>query len=211
MIAGIIAGYVLASGGGQALFDPDAKDATLAISSDRISVSPVVAEGAGFVLCDTPKTAGKFYVELILNSIGGSDQSLGGGIITGEPSSYASYIGGQPNGYGSWVIGPAGNTRCTFQNGSQGSNVGSTPISAGSRLRIAVDITAGKLWLSYWGGTAWIGGGSPDAGTSPTFSFAPGASCRFGTNPRGSGAVSSIVAVDDWASAAPSGYGVWEA
>lgn len=51
-----------------------------------------------------------------------------------------------------------------------------TGIGSGGTLAVAVDMTNKKLWLGYAssgaGSITWIGGGSPSAGTTPTYTFA---------------------------------------
>jgi hypothetical protein len=44
--------------------------------------------------------------------------------------------------------------------------------ATGAKFRCAIDFDAGKLWFGTT--TAWCGGGNPEAGTSPTYTFTPG-------------------------------------
>lgn len=209
MIPGIVASYISAAPPStQSVFDPAAKSASVTLSNGNRSVAPGIDDD-GFAVCADPKTSGKFYLEMVMDSIGSTNQAVGAGIIFGVISDFMNYIGGQASGYGSWVIGSGGSTRCTFNNGIQSNAMSSTPIASSDRVRIAIDIDAGNLWLSYWTGTTWIGGGDPASGTSPTYTFTPGLSARFAANPRGLGAVTTLVLPSNWASSAPAGYGIW--
>jgi len=84
---------------------------------------------------------------------------------------------------------------------------------------MAVDVGAGQLWLSQFGSTSWLGGGDPETGTSPTYTFTTGADTYYIALCPYHGVVSPTTARNrlrlvlpaNWASAAPVGFGEWSA
>lgn len=168
----------------------------------------------GIALSASGKTTGKFYVECLLSQRGPADGFAFG--LHRETASLTTYLGGNANGWGSWV---SSANRRTFTNATMSNDASVGAPSVNIRARMAVDIGAGQLWLSHFGNTSWLGGGDPVAGTSPTYTFTPGgdmfyiALCPYHgvVTPTTSRNRLRLVLPADWASAAPSGFGVWTA
>lgn len=187
-----------------------ASDITLS-NGDRDADSNTTA--GGFVLSDAGKTSGKYYVECQWVQAA-SSLGFAFGLHRGT-SNLSTYLGADTDGWATWTSSP---NRRTFYNGVQSndSNVGVPSLNI--RARMAVDLDNGYLWLSYFGNTAWLGGGDPAAGTSPTYTFTPGATfyialCPYHgvSSPTTSRNKLRLVLPANWASAAPSGFGVWTA
>lgn len=168
----------------------------------------------GTVVSATGKTTGKFYAELS-NVQSGSVHALAVGLYRGV-SGLGTYLGGNASGWGAWIEGTAGNTRSTYHNGA-GANTQSISLAPNQRCRVAIDIDAGKIWIAHFGASAWLGGGDPAAGTSPTYSFSPDdatyylAACPRSGNVSGTGNKIRLIDPVSWAFAAPEGFQVWDA
>lgn len=194
----------------QVVFDPASKAANITLSNGDKSASPT-EDNAGIALSTGAKTTGKYYVEFVLDTRGWTNQACSAGIYVGTPASYTAYLGSDASGFGSWVDSANGVGRSSYTGGVR-TNISTTlPVAAGDRMRMAVDISSGRVWLGRWSEAAWMGGGDPASGTLPTYTFAAGASCRIAVNPRGVGARMSLVDPASWANSAPPGFGVWEA
>lgn len=199
----------------QTTWDPVNKASDIVLESgNTVATSPSGTAGTGgTVVSASGKTAGKFYAEVLCTQLYSSWLSTGAGLHIGT-ASLSAYVGGDSNGWGTWGAGSGGDSRMTFHSASSANTTTVAANAGGEACRIAVDIDAGKLWLSYFGGTAWIGGGDPAAGTSPTFTFTAGSSCYLAATPRSSSGGASctklaLVAPSSWANAAPAGFGVW--
>jgi len=72
----------------------------------------------------------------------------------------------------------------TFANTS-----GAGAISVNGYVQVAVDFAACKIWFSTPAGSGWVGGGSPDAGTSPSITFSTTSQVKFGVSLYQAGAV----------------------
>ena len=116
----------------------------------------------------TPSTftlnTGKWYFESGSSALGPSNyHGLGlrpvGMVASGE------YCGSISGSYGG-IAGPT--VFNAYSGGVLGSNVSGTYTSS-SVFQCAVDFDAGKIW--FGDGTSWIGGGSPSAGTTPSYTF----------------------------------------
>lgn len=150
-------------------------------------------------------SGGKFYAELTINSLAGSnavDHQFG---VCGPTFSSFSYSI-QTDLVG-WSFFVSSGTAYYGNNGSTNSVGGATTPTVGSVMQVAIDLTggagAGKIWFGVQ--NSWIQG-SPSAGTSPTFSNLPAiltfAASIFGTG----GNVSLNCGQRPFAYAAPAGY-----
>lgn len=171
--------------------------------------------GSGVAISASGKSAGKYYAEVLCTAQYTSSQALAAGIHRGT-TGLNSYLGGTANGWGTWNDGTGAFQRSTYHNGVRANIITPGVTALGQRARIAVDIDNGKVWLSYFGSTEWIGGGSPATGDSPTFQFAPdGADYYLALNPRGGNPTGSnvtrlvLVSPGAWASAPPIDFGIW--
>ena len=189
-----------------AYWNPADKDSHIALSS-----GDAVATTAGSfatwvnVRSVTSHAGGKWYAELV-NTTDVADSMMFG------LAKAAESLTNQPGGAGSnsWAIqaNRATGVRTYFNGGS--SIPGFSAISAGGYARIAVDITAGKLWLGVSTSGTWSGGGDPATGTTPTYSFTPGTPLYliFGGN-----AVGQVVTLKsnggENIGTIPSGFAMW--
>jgi hypothetical protein len=79
------------------------------------------------------------------------------------------YAGSTSGSYGAVT---SGTTILTAYSGGVAGTVLSGSYTANSIFQCAVDFDAGKIW--FGNGVSWIGGGSPESGTTPTYTFTPG-------------------------------------
>lgn len=189
-------------------------DSTLSLVTSNIVEA--INSNAGIVLSDSGKTAGKFYAEVSCPQLATGSQALSCGLRRGT-GSLNTYLGQSADGWGTWAEGTGGTTRSTYTNATQTNATVTGANALAQRARIAVDIDNGRLYLSYFGNTAWVGGGDPAAGTSPTYSFTPGGSTYYlAFNPR-TGTVTpssnrtrlQLILPNNWNSSAPTGFDVW--
>lgn len=187
--------------------------ATLSLVSSTLVEA--INSNAGIVLSDTGKTTGKFYVEVSCPQLHTTGQALAMGLQRGT-GSLTNYLGQSADSWGTWAEGAGGTTRSTYHNATQANATVVGSNAATQSARMAVDVGAGQIWFSRFGNTAWIGGGDPAAGTSPTYTFTPGGSTYYiALNPRTGTAVGSnrtqlrLILPANWTSAAPTGFGVW--
>lgn len=192
----------------QAVWDSGLKDSSITLSNgDRDAAAN--GNNAGIALSTTPKTSGKFYVELEMVALAGAGQSeaFAAG-IRGSTASLNNYLGQDSDGFGNWVDGASATGRSTYNNGVQSNVLTSQPTpTVGYRMRMAVDVGVG-VWFSRWNGTSWIGGGDPAAGTSPTYALSPG-TYRLAANPRGTSRSLRLVLPVNWNFPPPVGFDVW--
>lgn len=182
------------------------------LANGNIDAETTVTEG-GIALSAAGKSAGKLYVECIAAQVG-PVRGFGFGLHRGT-AALTTYIGGNANGWATWV---SGTERRTFTNGVQANNTtGHSTPSAGIRALMSVDLDEGKVWLTKFGQSTWVGGGNPAAGTSPTYSFTPGgdtfyiALCPYHgqVSPTTSRNRLRLVVPGQWAFPAPTGFNVW--
>ena len=122
------------------------------------------ADGAGGYrsVRSTASVSGKRYFEMLHNvaSVGGNSSAHGVSDGTQSLNSPA-YVGSTSLSAGVWV--PPGGV---YTNGPTSSGIGTQPIGV-TRTEWAVDSATRKVWVRVHGG-AWVGGGDPVTGTSPT-------------------------------------------
>lgn len=213
---------MMADGGGvqpsQTVFSATLKSADIIVSNGGRDVESNAPGGGGTVLSDTGKSSGQYYFEIITLAMYASNNSVGVGIHRGT-TGLANWLGADASGWAMWDLGTAiGSETNTGGSSSYTSSTGENAV--GVTWRVAVDIAGGKLWLanSARNSGAWIGGGDPAAGTSPTYSFTPaGNTFHIAACPRRGDATNAsnrnrlrIVNPSNWAYAAPTGFGVWE-
>lgn len=173
--------------------------------------------GGGIVLSVSGKGSGKYYFETKVTQVYSSNNSMGVGVHRGT-SGLTTFLGGDADGWAIWDIGVTAGSQ-TYTNNVASNSAGSGDFVVNATQRIALDLDNGRVWLaaSNRSSGAWIGGGDPAAGTSPTYSFTVGASTYYlAICPRrGDTSVSTnrnrlqLVLPSNWSFAAPSGFGVW--
>lgn len=192
------------------------KAADVVVTGDGYDVySTSGSETGGVAISATGKNSGKFYAELSNVQVG-STRALAAGVYR-ETTGLATPLGySGSGGWGAWITLSGGNTRRTYHNGVFANNQ-SLSFALNQRCRIAVDIDAGKIWVAHFGSSTWLGGGDPEAGTSPTYSFTPDgasyylAACPCSGNVSGTGNKIRLIDPVSWAFAAPVGFDVWTA
>lgn len=110
------------------------------------------------------------YFEVRLGAISAQEYTVAGVIMNpGETSSYA-YPGETANSWGIQSL--SGSLR--VYNDASPVTIGSWGATyTGDVYGLAIDPVVGKVWVRK-NDAAWMGGGDPVAGTSPTFTIAPG-------------------------------------
>ena len=111
---------------------------------------------------------GKWYFEIGQNTLSGSNYSALGLRQPGQLAA-GEYAGSTSGSYGAVT---SGTTILTAYSGGVAGTVLSGSYTANSIFQCAVDFDAGKIW--FGNGVSWIGGGSPESGTTPTYTFTPG-------------------------------------
>ncbi|MGN6229187.1 MAG: putative Ig domain-containing protein [Dyella sp.] len=193
----------------QAVWSSLNKASTIVLSNGGVTASGSNSiEQDGIVLSSSSKSGGKFYVEIVQNQAT-SNTASGFGLHAGT-SNIGVQLGDDSVGWSSIIYGAGGNNRAAYHAGALQS-VASISWHTGQTVRMAVDIDAGKLWLSYFGSSTWIGGGDPADGTSPTFSFTPGVDFYFAGGPRTNSALLDITNPSAWVYPAPADFGIWTA
>lgn len=111
----------------------------------------------------TAAVSGKQYFELLHNVVSTGGNSSAGGVSDSSQSvSSPNYCGISTLSAGLWV--PPGNV---YTNGAViGSGLGAQPVGV-TRSEWAVDSATRKVWVRIHGG-AWLLGGDPALGTTPT-------------------------------------------
>lgn len=132
------------------------------------------------------------------------------GIANASESLTGNYLGQTVNSHGLQCDdngGAAGNARL-FYNGAEINRVGA--IAAGGYARIAIDFDAGQGWIGN--ASTYVSGGSPAAGTTPSFTFTPGSSRYLAAALNRTGGVAAArvrTAALDMVGTMPSGFGPW--
>lgn len=198
----------------QTVWDASNKASDILLSNgNRDAESTEDSAEGGTVISESGHTTGKFYAEVSHIQMG-PIHAVGAGLKRGS-SGVSEYLGSDGDGWAAWVVGGGGNLGATIHNGTT-TNTSVVWFDLPSTMRLAVNIDEGKLWLSRFGESDWIGGGDPATGTSPTFTFTPGGTFYLAASPR-SGSSSNpttrgklrLVLPEDWSHVAPSGFGMW--
>lgn len=166
----LLATAIAGAGGGSsgATLNPLDKHADIVLSGGNLTATKTTTGSWRVARATNPKTSGKRYFELKYEA--GTADGLQLGIALGS-NSLANYLGSEAGSAG--FIG-ANATRQLYANGSLVQNNGAG-VGLNGYMGIAVDIDAGKGWARTSNLAGWIGGGDPSLGTSPSFTFTPGA------------------------------------
>jgi hypothetical protein len=159
-----------------ATWDPADKSSFLGLSSGNLLAARIGTSGEWHKGRATiAKSHGKHYFE-VQHTVDGPS---GGGYFAAGLASVldtlgSSYVGGggtSAEGAGFIPTWP-GNAR-RYRTGTGVDLTGYGRIaSTGGWMGVAVDFDAGKIWFRI-NGSAWVGGGDPVTGTSPTYTFTP--------------------------------------
>jgi hypothetical protein len=194
----------------QAVWSATLKASTIDLTPDRTNATGNTTSGVGMVLSASAKTSGKYYVEIKQDKNGaGSNTASNCGLHAGT-SGLTLQVGDDANGWGTLIYGAGGGTRGSYHSGTI-TNSSALAWADHQTARMAVDLDAGKIWLSKFGSSSWLGGGDPASGTSPTFIFTPSGDYYFAGCPVSQYQSLTIVAPGSWVYSAPSGFGVWTA
>jgi lysophospholipase L1-like esterase len=215
VLAVVAAGAAAASPAAYTTLDPAKKAANVILSNGDLRAETNSTTGGGSVLTVLGKNSGKFYFEVQPDQL----YSVNPGFLTGisiGTGTEASYPGATTasRGFASTSSGSD-----TWLNATPSNNAGTGAASLSAYHRWAVDVDAGRAWVTASNRTgSWIGGGDPAAGTSPTFTFTAGSTVfpmlcpRRGdtTNAANRNRLVFKVAPSSWAGSAPSGFGAIE-
>lgn len=200
----------------QTLWSPENKAADIVLTNGNRDAYSTTGAGGGIVLSVSGKTSGKFYAEVERIQNYTPDHTAGPGLHR-ETSGLTTYLGSTANGWGVYSA-SSGNGSRTFNNATAANiDTGSGTSAIGQRFRIAADLDNGRLYLaiSNRNSGAWIGGGDPALGSSPTYTFTPGgdtfylAACPLRgdfTNPKN---WLRLVLPASWSFSPPAGFGIW--
>lgn len=184
-----------------AYWNPSDKSPDVDLSdSDKVATNP---DAAAFSAARsvTGHSSGKWYAELVY--ISGPDWGVFAGVATSAYNLTGYYLGESVHSWGIQM-----NDSGAAKLYHNASNIGSVAnIASGSYARIAVDSDAGKGWIGN--SSAWVGGGDPAAGTSPSFTFTPGTTLYLATALYFGGSAASMrvrTATADMAGSIPSGF-----
>lgn len=111
------------------------------------------------------RTAGKCYWEVQATTLP-SGARFGAGLDASQQDGQTYDTQQLGDFAGQWGFTQNGATALAISNSG---SVAATVVAQGDRVCFAADLGAGKLWVRVNGG-AWIGGGDPATGASPTFS-----------------------------------------
>lgn len=201
----------------QTLLSAVNKTADVILSSGDTQAESNSTTGGGVVLSVGGKTSGKFYFEVGVTQFYTVNNSMGVGLHRGI-AGLATFLGGDVDGWGLWDRGTSSGSE-TYTNNVASNTSSSGDFDLGVRIRVAVDVSAGRIWFgqSNRNSGAWFGGGDPAAGTNPTYTFTPGGDTFYlALCPRrGDTSVATnrnrlqLILQANWNYAAPAGFGVW--
>lgn len=215
-------GLLMGDGSGfptQTVLSSTNKSSDIILSNSDRDAESNSTTGGGIVLSASGKGAadGKLYAEAHVQTIYSTLNALGFGLHR-NTSDLTVYLGADTNGWGVWDEGANTNsntqTNATVTNSASGGDA-----QPGVAYCMAVDLGAGKIWfrVSSRSSGAWIGGGNPALGTSPAYTFTPGADTyyialcprRGATTPTTNRNKLRLALPQNWLLAAPAGFGVW--
>lgn len=168
----IINPYRFSSGPPPQTWNPSDKGANIILSNSDLTAGNTAGAWAT-VRTVFSANSGKLYDEATL-TYQPTDLSCMFGVCTASHT-LTNYCGSAAGGWSIQGKGSTGVIR-TFLAGVATNRTGT--IAIGGRAKIAIDIDAGQGWMAGVG-LAWIGGGDPAAGTSPTFTFTAGTTLYF--------------------------------
>lgn len=197
-------------------FNPERKSSDITLYDEELQADSNAPTGGASVLSVDGKITGRYYFEIQPNQLYTDNSGFLTGVMVGDVS-YTQYTGASNDSYAiastsagsaTWTVGVATNS-----DAEGGSDVN-------HYHRIAVDVGTGEVWLaaSNRSSGAWIGGGDPATGTSPTYTFTPDTTRKYiSASPRRGDAVNVsdrnklVLKVDpsEWSDSAPSGFSGW--
>lgn len=162
-------------GGGASYWNPADNSSEITLSSGNADALRSSTNNGSWrsVRGVTVRSSGKYYAECVDVVDGALDASMIFGVAT-SAASLSSYCGSDAYGWG----GQTNNTinRAVYHSGTFTDPGSGAAVTAGGRGLVAVDFSAGNIWLgSYTGGsTTWYGGGDPATGAVAVYTFTPG-------------------------------------
>lgn len=215
ILAVVSAGIAAASPVFYTSLDPLKKAANVILSNSNLRAETNSTTGGGSVLTVLGKNTGKYYFEVQPDQL----YSVNPGYLTGISigiGTEGSFPGANANsrGFASTATGSD-----LWINGSPSNNSAGGASSTAEYHKWAIDVDNGRAWVaaSNRSSGAWIGGGDPAAGTSPTFTFTGGSTIYPMLCPRRGDTSNAAnrnrlvfkVEPDDWTGTPPSGYGAF--
>ena len=183
----------------------DAAANGMTLSNGGLTVTPSGVASWQSIRGSISKSTGKLYVEFI-NSVN-TTGLLGAGTANAAFVS-TSYLGSSASSYGGYTNGTNYGTNFTPINGL---NVSSP--QSGDVIGVAIDFNAGMVWLAE--NNAWISGGNPATGASPSATFTPATvGALFPAivfNGAGAGVWTLQATAASQKYAPPSGFSAWDA
>lgn len=182
------------------MFDPTRTDSSITLSGGNL-VATGNANSGGQSKAMLPKSTGKWYAEVVLNSFSSAGTNgLGIVGIATDSEPLSNYLGQGTGCAALWRVGSQGRTY--LAGGS--SNV--SPLPTGSdRLMLAWDADAGNIWFGRNG--TWYSG-DPATGTGPTYSDASLEGLHYlASGPRNSGNQVTLSVSPTYS--VPSGFSYW--
>jgi hypothetical protein len=140
----------------------------------RLTRSSGGAAGPATVYHRTTHSAGKYAVRFLVTA--GASNSSGSpfGVLA---DTFASYLGSSANSLAFWPNESAVGERAYRNGGITELGNLATFTSGTDEAMIEVDFDAGKLWFGANG--TWANSGNPGAGTSPIYTWTPGATWQL--------------------------------
>ncbi|MGV0961804.1 MAG: SPRY domain-containing protein [Limnohabitans sp.] len=143
-------------------FNPSDKNANFTLSNGNKTATYGTGVSWGSARCYPALSSGKWYFEFIFS---GTDSNMMFGVASSSVS-LGSHIGGAATGWAYYA-----NNGYKW-NGGSNTTYGSA-FSAGDKIGVAIDFTAGKIWFSK--NNTWQNSGNPPTGANPAFSNVTGA------------------------------------
>jgi lysophospholipase L1-like esterase len=153
-------------------WDPAKKAADIILTASDTKAETNSTTGGGSVLTVLGKSTGKVYFEVQPDQFYATNSGYLTGISAGT-GTQASFPGASGAGANSRGLASTTTGSDTWLNGASSNNSAGGAANLSHYHKWAIDIDAGKAWcaISNRSSGAWIGGGDPALGTSPTFTF----------------------------------------
>lgn len=193
----IINSYRYGGGITSTTWNPSDKSANLTLANGNKTAIRNAGTGFAMVRSTTSKSTGKWYAEIRIDLLGGTDTMLG---LDSGAGSLSSYPGNAANGYGYYML-----------DGSKFNNAASTAYGAtyttNDVIGIAYDAGAGKVWFSKNG--TWQASGDPATGANPAFTGVAAGQFLAGAGIYADDTFSLRVLAANFSNTAPSGFSEW--